>query len=361
MRILCRYFDGETAKEHHYELAVGIGVVTLIDPDTHQKKVHWPVDDLIIVQAPSDGTSGKLSHKKFPDARIIISSRDDWARIVSVLPATQQPRSYVSLKWRMMPVYLVLSVVFFAGFVIGVPKILSASVMLIPQSFEEKLGEQFVQDFEEEYGVCDNAHGRKALDTMISNLQQSDYLDNMDLTITVVQSDIENALAFPGKSIVVFGELIKNSQSPEELAFVIGHEAGHIKNRHAMRGFLQAQGVSFLLQMMVGDVSFAGGGVADIVGSLGNLHNSREHEHVADQFALSVASDIHMDHRKSTHFFERIGNEDIESFIPEWLSTHPNTKERIEFIKNFKPDDQVSYKSILNDDEWQALKSICDE
>lgn len=361
MKVSCRYFDGVHAIEHAYQLDVGIGIVTLIDPETRQKKVHWQMDDIRVVQSPTHTTSGKLSCLKEPDARLIIPLKDDWDAVMAMLPKKHRPKSYVSLKWRMMPVYFVLSIVAFVGLVVGVPKLMSASVIFVPKVVEQKLGDRFVQDLKDDLGECRQKEGRAALDHMVTALQASSVLKDTNFVVTVVPSDFENALAFPGTSIVVFGELIKNAESPEELAFVLSHEVGHINNRHAMRGFLQSQGLSFIMQMMMGDISVMGGGVSDVVGTLGNLHNSRDHENEADQFALSVAADIDMDHTKATSFFERVGMEAIESFVPEWISTHPNTKERIQTINAFHKNEGIQYKPILSADEWVALKSICEE
>ena len=361
MKIDCLYFDGIHAKEHRYELHIGIGVLSLIDPETHQKKVFWNMDDIKIIQEPTHATPGKLTNIKEPDARLIIPAEGDWSTVIDALPKTVRPKSFVSMKWRAMPLYIILSIACAIIFVKGTPVIMESAVVLIPQAAENKLGDNIVAGFAKD--VCEAPEGTSALTKMVTALKQHPRLKDIDLTVTVMEMPIENALAFPGRSIVIFSELIKNAETPEEVAFVLAHETGHIQSRHAMKGYLQSQGVSFLMKIMTGNLSPTSGGFSDIMGTFGNLHNSREHEDESDAFALEVSEYINMDHRDGANFFERMLGEkgSDDTMIPEWLSTHPDTKARIKTIKAFRKGEDVTYMPILTEKEWKALQSICGE
>ncbi len=359
MKIECLYFDGLQTKEYSYTLDIESDILVLTDPQTNQKKVFWSVDEIKIVQEPTPTTPGKISSKSSPDARIIIASSHDWKKFIDALPASSKHMEWVSMKWRAMPFYVILSIVCLFIIIKATPELMQKAVIFVPQSVEKKIGDNYVEMISEK-GVCESEAGNKALGKIINTIKQYPELSDVDLKVTVIDQDIKNAFAFPGRSIVIFKGLIETAKTPEELAFIIAHETGHISERHAMKGYLQSQGLSLLINIMVGNMSPAGNSLPEIAGTFGNLHNVRHYEDDADAFALSVSQHINMDHRDGAAFFERIAKkEKAYAFIPKWLSTHPETKQRIKKIKEFRSDETVEYTPILNEEEWQSLQSIC--
>lgn len=55
-----------------------------------------------------------------------------------------------------------------------------------------------------------------------------------------------NAVALPGGNIVVFGGLLENTRSPEELAGVIAHEMQHISKRHVTKRIIEDSSATYL-------------------------------------------------------------------------------------------------------------------
>ena len=91
-----------------------------------------------------------------------------------------------------------------------------------------------------------------------------------------------NAFALPGGSIVVLDGLVENGTDVQVLG-VLGHELGHVAERHAMRNVLQTASMGVLAGLLWGDVS---GILANAPVLVGTLHHSREFEREADAFAV---------------------------------------------------------------------------
>jgi len=138
-----------------------------------------------------------------------------------------------------------------------------------------------------------------------------------------------NALAFPGGLIIVTAGLLDEVESENELAFIIGHEIGHFKNRDHIRGL----GRGVVLGILFTAISSSDGG-ATLGASIADLTLrgfSRRQESAADQFGLELIHQEYGHVADAWRFFERIEEGD-ESFIDlvSYLSTHPPPKNRIE-------------------------------
>ena len=54
-----------------------------------------------------------------------------------------------------------------------------------------------------------------------------------DYTVTLLNSNVNNAFAIPGGFVYVTRQLVALMNDEAELAFVLGHEVGHVAARHA--------------------------------------------------------------------------------------------------------------------------------
>ncbi len=150
--------------------------------------------------------------------------------------------------------------------------------------------------------------------------------------VEIDDSEFANAMALPGGLIVVTRGLLDQIESENELAFVLGHELGHFKNRDHLR----ALGRGIVLSMFFaattgGDVAGIGVNVADL--TLRGF--SRRQESKADVFGLGVVHAEYGHVNESWRLFERWAIED-DSLVKlvAYLSTHPDSGDRIVDIKD---------------------------
>ena len=148
-----------------------------------------------------------------------------------------------------------------------------------------------------------------------------------DIEIGVLPSEDVNALALPGGTILVTTGLLEATRSENELAFVLGHELGHFRNRDHLRGLGRGL-VGQLLGSVVG-----GGGALDVLmmtEELASRSYSREQERDADAFGLQLVYAEYGHVAGAGDFFERIPDvgDGIEAHALEYMSTHPMSESR---------------------------------
>ena len=146
-----------------------------------------------------------------------------------------------------------------------------------------------------------------------------------------------NAFALPSGTVVMTDELVQLANNENELVAVLAHELGHVINRHGLRQILQHSVLTLFLAYTTGDISSA---VAALPVMLVQLGYSRDFEREADDYAYNYLVEQRI---ATTSFAEiltliesshRARQEKTESEgrglkIFEYLSTHPETTERV--------------------------------
>jgi len=158
-----------------------------------------------------------------------------------------------------------------------------------------------------------------------------------EFKLRVWGEETPNAFALPGGWIGVTSGLIEQVESENELAFVLGHEIGHFRNRDHLKGL----GRGLALGIVLSAVGLSGVGVAgDLAGLAGGLAQrsfDREQESEADEFGLAVVQAEYGHVGGAAEFFRRLP--DPESLVGEklgaYLSTHPVSEERIAELAAF--------------------------
>ncbi|MDJ0698240.1 MAG: M48 family metallopeptidase [Woeseiaceae bacterium] len=142
-----------------------------------------------------------------------------------------------------------------------------------------------------------------------------------------------NAVALPGGLIVVTSGLLNTVESENELAFVIGHEIGHFRNRDHIRGL----GRGVVLSILIAAISGADGS-ADLGPMLGDLalrSFSRGQESEADEFALEIVHKEYGHLDEAWRFFERIDSDnEFVYLLTAYVSTHPAPDDRIDRLRD---------------------------
>lgn len=147
-----------------------------------------------------------------------------------------------------------------------------------------------------------------------------------------------NAFALPGGEIVVTDGLVGLAQSDAELLGVLAHELGHLRERHALRGLIQASVVGMLVAVWLGDVgSFATALPAFVV----EAKYSRDFEREADRYAAELLEANGHDARALADLLARLeatqGGPEERHGLAAYLASHPATTERIRALSG-EPD-----------------------
>jgi predicted Zn-dependent protease len=141
-------------------------------------------------------------------------------------------------------------------------------------------------------------------------------------------------VAFPGGLVAVTSGLLDQVESENELAFVLGHEIGHFRNRDHLRGI--GRGMAFALVMGVLGLGGHGGAanLASLSGQLAARGFDRDQEADADRFGLELVEQEYGHVAGALDFFERLPDPEASmgKEIVQYLATHPLSEDRIEAL-----------------------------
>lgn len=172
-----------------------------------------------------------------------------------------------------------------------------------------------------------------------------------DFRVEIDDSDVANAMALPGGLIIVTKGLLEQVESENELAFVLGHELGHFRNRDHIRALGRGIVLSmFFAATMGGDESGLGIRVADM--TLRGF--SRKQESSADEFGLELVYTHYGHVNEAWRLFERW--DDSGSSLPgvaSYTSTHPNPGDRVENLKAVAQREGWPSEGALSELTWR--------
>lgn len=218
----------------------------------------------------------------------------------------------------------------------------------IPPAFEERMGQALVGDLGGRF--CKGPGGQAALDRMVARLD-----GGQGITARVVDIPLVNAVALPGGNIVLFNGLLKQAKSPDEVAGVVAHEIGHVREHHVTRALLRQAGLSVLLGGLNPEI---GAGLNTIL----STRYSRAAETEADGFAIDAMTRAAVTPRDTAAFFGRIGQEEASlgkaAIALSYVASHPVSSVRQRrFASSARP--QTAYRPTLDRNDWDALADIC--
>lgn len=175
----------------------------------------------------------------------------------------------------------------------------------------------------------------QALQELVGRLEQHWTGHPYQFRVAVWEREPPNALALPGGRIVVTAGLLEQVESENELAFVLGHELGHFRNRDHLRGL--GRGLALALVMAAVGVSGAGSAaeLAAVAGQLAERGFSLEQERGADRFGLALVAAEYGHVAGAADFFGRLPEPSgkVEQRIATYLATHPLNRERLEALR----------------------------
>ena len=164
-----------------------------------------------------------------------------------------------------------------------------------------------------------------------------------DFTVTLLNSPVNNAFAIPGGYVYVTRQLLALMNDEAELAFVMGHEVGHVAARHAkaretrstLSGLLTGIAGAVLGNSTLGSLASRGVGT---VAQLTTLGFSRSQENEADALGVTYLARAGYDPVASADMLAQLANQSAldeaaagrNARGPSWGSTHPDPASRIQ-------------------------------
>ena len=243
----------------------------------------------------------------------------------------------------------------------GIPLLAKTITPHIPLEWEKGMGDSALGFLAPEESRCNNKELQKAIDEIVTRLSVADP-DPYSFKVFVVKSPVFNAVALPGGNIVVFGGLLEKAPSPEALAAVIAHEMQHVKRRHVTKRIIEDSSTGLIISAVAGDVTGSMLFGLKIARNLAMLSYSRQDEEEADAGGIKMLIAANLDPQAMISFFEIMKERNSKFKMPQYLSTHPDTAERISRLKTIIDQANTNphaYTKLSSDNNWNQLKKRC--
>jgi predicted Zn-dependent protease len=145
-----------------------------------------------------------------------------------------------------------------------------------------------------------------------------------------------NAFALPGGTMVMTDELVNLVKDDEVVLGVMGHELGHVRQRHGLRQLVQVTALQTVLGLAFGDY---GSLITTAPLVLGTMGYSREHEREADAESIRFMRAAGISPLVMVKFFEAVRAEQKTKTTKTPLgisiiSSHPADEERIRVFQD---------------------------
>ena len=232
---------------------------------------------------------------------------------------------------------------------------------------EQYIGDQIMREVAASDEVLQDIEVIDYLNTLGNKLAAASPDKQQKFNFFVVQDNSINAFAMPGGIIGVHTGLILANNSESELASVLGHEIGHVTQRHLARMlakqktdmFKNIAGIALALLVSRANPELATGALttASAAGVQRQLDYTREHEREADRVGLSILDNAGFDARAMPAFFSTLqrGTRFTEGAAPSFLRTHPLNAERIADVSNRV--ETMPYRQVADSLEFNLVKA----
>ena len=248
------------------------------------------------------------------------------------------------------------------------PSIGGAGGGLISERQETDIGRQVMTSIRRSAPQITDALVQDYLNSIIYRLVPSAPLSSSDLTLAIIDSPDINAFAVPGNVVGVNGGLFLNAESEQQFASVLAHELAHLSQRHFARRLEQQETsapltiAGMIAGIILSAVTQSDVGIAAIAGTQAlavqnMLAYSRAHEQEADRVGMDILASSGMDPRGMPEMFEIMMRQNRlqGNRVPEYLSTHPLTQNRVSDTRNRA--EQYPRRDVADAQEYHLIRS----
>ncbi len=218
--------------------------------------------------------------------------------------------------------------------------IVAATIVLgacdVSQDQEVQIGQETAREVAAQIPVVSDPYISSYIneigDTIASRTSRSD----LDWHFFVVNSHQVNAFALPGGFIYVNRGLIESAGTFDQFAGVLGHEIGHVIQRHSVKQMQNQQKLGAVASIACTLTSLCeselGQAAIDIGGTAVIARYSRADEFQADSEAVANVLRVGIDPEGIPSLFDVLMQQrrTEPSIVDGWFSTHPLEESRIE-------------------------------
>ena len=215
--------------------------------------------------------------------------------------------------------------------------------IFINDETEIAMGRNVVRQIAKETPLWRNSAAQSRVESVGRRIAEVSDRSELNYEFYILDDKELNAMALPGGFVYINRGLL-TLVTDDELAFILGHEVGHVAARHSVKKLQSAMGFQLLLTLAF---SFAGeknaqaaGNIAqasDMAYNLISLGYSRQDEYAADTLGVKYASLAGFNPKAAIAALQKIKKAESQSGkVPIYLRSHPYIDDRIKALEKEK-------------------------
>lgn len=212
--------------------------------------------------------------------------------------------------------------------------ILYQSYRIVPLSTDRILGDQISPIVMQQFTLSTDRRLNKKIERIAGRVIPDGTPHSY--SISVVESDEQNAFALPGGRIYIMSGLVRSAENDDEIAGVIAHEIIHVERRHGLRQMIRVAGLSWFMHMAMG-AGFEEISSLNTINDLSTLfvflHYSRSFEKEADLGAIELLGRAHISGDVLVNFLEHVRKSGKNPEYTKYVNSHPSVDTRIDYIR----------------------------
>ncbi len=337
------------------------------------KTISLPLDDLQLTLGGASDRLIFLMHPSVPSWRLYTSDRsllaDPYLRDHPTLgPVVQKARRVRHKGWGLIAAVILLLAAIPVLMMTRMDWLSHRVAQQIPETWEDQLADSALAQYQLSHEMLDDHIARPLLQPLTEPLIEALQSRQYDYAFHVSYDASTNAFALPGGTVVIHSGLIMRADSAEELLGVLAHEISHVTEQHGLRSVISTAGLYLVVSAVLGDASGLMATLASTAPFLLSQSYSRRYERDADKKGHALLTRARIHPRGLATFFEKlladenkrlasIEDENTREAVKEamgFLSTHPASEERIQYLKAL-PVASQSYRNL--EAEFIALQN----
>lgn len=248
--------------------------------------------------------------------------------------------------------------------------------MQFTEADEIAMGQNYYDRFiDQSGGVYNSRADQEALRDFAKPVFATTKRPGLPWDIVLIDNDTVNAWALPGGKVAVHKGLLRYVATPEELAAVLSHEAGHAELSHGIaqiknRRFTEGM-TGIAKQQVVNQATKKAGAIGGMVtdqlltaleGPIFNMITSgyaQDLEFAADGHIVGVFDTIGYDKSRATVFYDTLLKlfPSTTKATTSLYATHPGTRDRIKRLQVAIQKDKTPLATSVGHPGWETLKT----
>ena len=250
--------------------------------------------------------------------------------------------------------------------VIAAVLLIGSASCAVSDDDERQLGAEYARQINAQVPLVTDSRVTGYVSALGRQIAQRTTRGSLDWQFHVVNSRDVNAFALPGGFIYVNRGLIERSRTLDHLAGVLGHEIGHVVERHSVERMKKATGTNVGLAILCTVTSICEGVVGQVAvnaaGSALLAKYSRADEAEADSQAVANVMNAGISPLGIPEFFEVLMSERRRdpNVLDGFFASHPMEETRVARTRALIADlDAARIRALPRDDQgFQTFKAI---